>query len=180
MLENNRKENFVHQVFVFNVLNQDWLPWLGDGSSSSKDNIFLQKSHDRVQEVSEHEGVDIVIKLVREEFVEPESCFGLFSVHPGTWSFGFITKWCSDFSSHPFQRIVVLQNKSVESPDSIDSFNWVSTFREATFESRSILLDQRINLRNNLYLLFITSFFLIFLFIVNFILIEGVLTVYVH
>lgn len=129
-----------------------------------------------MKEVSKHELVDVVIELVGKEFLKPESGCRLLPIHPRAWFFSLIPKRGPNFSSHPFQQIVMLQNESIKPPHGINSLNWLSSIRK-TGQSRSILFNQWINLRKNLlFLLSLFSFLLLF----GLLLLESILPVQIN
>lgn len=71
-------------------------------SVRGEDDILVEEGQEGMQETSEHELVDILIKLVGEKFVESQARSRLISVHPGIRLFCLISKGSSDLSSDPF------------------------------------------------------------------------------
>ena len=128
--EQNRFKDFIHQIFIFNILNKDRFPGLRDGPAGSKDKIFLEEGDDRMQKIPEHQFINIVIKLIGEEFIQTKSSCRLLPVHPGIRSLCLITERCSYFGTHPLEGVVMLECESVESPHWVDCFYWVGSFRK--------------------------------------------------
>ena len=160
-------------------MQQNWLARSCNRPFKTNDNIFLHKSKKWEKEIFEHELIYVLIKLVGEKFIKSKSFLTLFSIHPSIWSFGFISHSCSDFSSHPFKGVIMLEKVPVKSPNFISSFYLIYIFRKTIFQSFCIFLNNWIGLwilvwflRLSLFffVLFFTLFLLFFLFALLFVL----------
>lgn len=78
-----------------------------------------------MQEIPEHELINILIELVREKLIQAETSCRLFAIHPSIWLFGLISQSRSDLGSHPLEGIVILNDESNEPPNRVDSLDWL-------------------------------------------------------
>lgn len=95
-------------------------------SVCGKNYVFVEESQEGMQEASEHELVDVLIELVREEFVESQTRSGLISIHPSVWLFCLVPESSSNLGSDPLQCVVVLNHESYEPPNRINRLHWLS------------------------------------------------------
>lgn len=116
----------------------------GQWTFESNNDILLHKCHERKEKVSEHEFVNIVVKLIREKFVKSDSFCALLPIHPCIWFFSLVAQSWSDFGSHPFKGIIVLEKIPVKSPYFVGRCNWVYIFRDTSLKSLRVFHYDRI------------------------------------
>lgn len=125
-------------------MQKNWTTRSGRWTFKSNNDIFLHKCHEREEKVSEHKFINIVVELIREKFVKPDSFCALLPIHPCIGFLSLVPQSRSDFGSHPFEGVIVLEKIPVESPYFVSSGNWVDTFRDTSFESLCVLYNDRI------------------------------------